>query len=144
MRRDLWPSSEAVAGDHSEICNPKTQSVPGLHTSTNKRERKKKNMLAQVDNTHMHTNCFFSFINPLGQKLHMQAFYCLTGAGQTWLGDLRIFATHTHTQWLVITLCKGRRTWSICRHRAKTAEKGVGGKSLLCFVGRWEGTRHRC
>lgn len=54
-------------------------------------------MLAQVDNTHMHTNCFFSFINPLGQKLHMQAFCCLTGAGQTWLGDLGIFATHTHT-----------------------------------------------
>lgn len=55
-------------------------------------------MLAQVGNAHMHTNCYFSFTDPLGQKLHMQAFCCLTGAGQTWLGDLRIFATHMHAR----------------------------------------------
>lgn len=67
--------------------------------------RETENMLAQVGNTHMHTNCYFLFGSPSGQKLHMRVFCCLTGAGQTWLGELRIFAhTHIHTQTGDLTL----------------------------------------
>lgn len=79
---------------------------------------------------------------PSGPKLHMQAFCRLMGAGQTWLGELRIFATHTHTDWWAHSV---RRTWSICCHRAKRVCASAWGGGICCML--WEmgvGIRHSC
>ena len=139
-QRRRWESTQRFAIQKHKAFRSHT------HTHTHLQIRETENMLAQVDSAHMHTNCYFSFVNPPGQKLHMQAFCCLTGAGQTWPGELRIFATHT--QGLMISLCKGRRTWSIYCHRPREREREsvcVCGGEICCAL--WEmgvGIRHNC
>lgn len=113
-----------------------TQKHKAFQAHTCPQIRKTDNMLAQVGNAHMHTNCYFLFVSPRGQKLHMQMFCCLTGAGQTWLEELRIFATHTRTdRWshsvkeseheVFVATRPGKRVWDI----------HMRGWDLLCFVG---------
>ena len=102
-------------------------------------------MLAQVDSAHMHTNCYFSFVNPPGQKLHMQAFCCLTGAGQTWPGELRIFATHTHTAWWSHCVREGEHEVFVATGPRESVCVCVGGGGICCAL--WEmgvRIRHNC
>lgn len=114
------------------------QKHKAFQSQTHPQNKETENMLTQVDDAHMHTNCYFSFFNPAGQKLHMQAFCCLTGAGQTWLGEQRISATHT--DWWSHSL---RGTWSIYCHGAKKECASAGGGGICCAL--WEmgvGIRH--
>lgn len=96
-------------------------------------------MLAQVDDAHMQTNCYFFIRQPCGPKI-THASILLSDGGRADLAGGAENICNTYTHRLVISLCKSRRTWSICCHGAKWVcvghqHEGVG---FVVLCGRWE------
>lgn len=92
------------------------------------------NMLAQADDAHMHTNCYFFAHQTCGPEI-THASVLLSDRGWADLAE-GSWECLQHAHRLVISPRKRRRTWSICCYGARRAAGGwVGGGELVC-VGR--------
>lgn len=95
-------------------------------------------MLAQVDDAHMHTNCYFFVRQPSGPKI-THASVLLSDGGRADLAGGAENICNTYTHRLVISLCKANMKYllprgpreSVCVHQ----REGVG---FVVLCGRWE------
>lgn len=106
-----------------------------------------KNMLAQVDDAHMQTNCYFFIRQPCGPKI-THASILLSDGGRADLAGGAENICNTYTHRLVISLCKSRWAWNICCRRAKcvwVCGTSTWGGGICCAL--WEmgvRIRHSC
>lgn len=106
MHCDLRPCSEAAAREHSGIRCPETQSIPGSHTSTNKRNRK--HVGTSRRRTHAHQ--LLLFVHQPSRPKITHASVLLSDGGRADLAGGAENICNTYTHGLMISLCKGRRT----------------------------------